>query len=142
MSNLWGLSKTVIGQDCGTDCTDVGNSLAQYWMHIPKTYPNARFGFIDSTGDSVISTFFGFGASNCTGFQAVSAAQYEAGLLDMRTAVGADSNAGLFIYAGTDHTTVVSTYTTRSAPGGDGGTVKFEDWVGSLVTDSVSNVGP
>jgi hypothetical protein len=142
MANLWGLTKTVIGQDCGTDCTDVGNSLAEYWTHIPKTYPNARFGFIDSTGDSVISTFFGFGANNCTGFQTVPAAQYEAGLLGMRTSVAANSNAGLFIYAGTDHTTVVSMYTLRSAPDADGGTVKFEDWVTSLVTDSVSNVGP
>jgi hypothetical protein len=142
MANLWGLTKTVIGQDCGTDCPDVGNALAEYWTHLPKTYPNSRFGFIDSSGDSVISSFFGFGANNCSGFQNVPAAQYEAGLLGMRSAVAANSNAGLFIYSGTDHTTVVSMYTTRSAPDGDGGTVKFEDWVKSLVTDSVTNVGP
>src|SRR4029078_10880988 len=55
IANLFGLTKTVIGQDCGTDCTDVGNDLALYWAHLPKTYPNSRFGFIDSTADSVIS---------------------------------------------------------------------------------------
>lgn len=142
MANLWGLTKTVIGQDCGTDCPDVGNALAEYWIHLPKTFPNSRFGFIDSSGDSVISSFFGFGSNNCGTFKSITPAQYEAGLLDMRSAVSADSNAGLFIYGGTDHTTVVSMYTTRSAPSADGGTVLFEDWVKSLVTDSVTNVGP
>jgi hypothetical protein len=142
MANLWGFTKTVIANDCGSDCTDVGNDLALYWKHLPKTYPSARFGFIDSTGDSTISSFFGFGASNCTGFQKISAAQYEAGLLDMRTAVATNTNAGLFLYAGTDHTTVVLQYTTRTTPDAEGGTVLFEDWVKSLVTDSVTNVGP
>jgi len=142
MANLWGLTKTIIANDCGGDCTDVGNDLALYWTHLPKTFPSARFGFIDSTGDSTISSFFGFGANNCTGFQSVSPAQYEAGLLAMRSAVASNSNAGLFLYGGTDHTTVVAQYTVRTAPGADGGTVRFEDWVQSLVTDSVTNVGP
>ena len=142
MANLWGMTKTVIANDCGTDCNDVANDLALYWAHLPKTFPNARFGFIDSSGDSTISSFFGFGANNCTGFQAVSPSQYEAGLLAMRSAVASNSNAGLFIYGGTDHTTVVLAYTTRTAPAADGGTVKFEDWVHALVTDSVTNVGP
>jgi len=142
IANLFGLTKTVIGQDCGTDCTDVGNDLALYWAHLPKTFPNSRFGFIDSTADSVISSFFGFGANNCTSFKSIAAAQYQAGLLDMRAAVSASSNAGLFLYTGNDHTTVVSMYTTRTAPSADAGTVKFEDWVKSLVTDSVTNVGP
>jgi hypothetical protein len=142
MANLWGLTKTIIANDCGSDCTDVGNDLALYWAHLPKTFPSARFGFIDSTGDSTISSFFGFGANNCTGFMKLSAAQYEAGLLDMRTAVAASSNAGLFLYTGTDHTTLVLQYTTRNAPSADAGTVNFEAWVKALVTDSVTNVGP
>jgi hypothetical protein len=142
LATLFGLTSTVIGQDCGSDCNDPGNDLLLYWAHLPKTYPNARFGFIDSTGDSVIAGFFGFGANNCTGFQALSGAQYEAGLLGMRSAVASYSNAGSFLYSGVDHTTLVAAYTTRTAPGGDGGTVKFEDWVKALVTDSVTNVGP
>ena len=142
MANLFGLTKTVIAQDCGSDCTDVGNDLALYWTHLPKTFPNSRFGFVDSSGDSVISSFFGFGFNNCAGYQALSGAQYEAGLLGMRTAVASYSNAGLFIYTGTDHTTEVLTYTTRQAPGPEAGVIKFEDWVKSLVTDSVTNVGP
>ena len=142
MTTLWGMSSTFIAQDCGTDCSDPGNDLALYWAHLPKTYPGSRFGFIDSTGDSVIAGFFGFGANNCTSYAAVSGAQYEAGLLGMRSAVQSDPNAGLFIYAGVDHTTLLSAYTTRSAPGGDGGTVMFEDWVSALVGGTVSNVGP
>ena len=142
MATLWGLTNTVIGQDCGTDCTDVGNDLALYWTHLPKTYPGARFGFVDSTGDNTIATFFGFGANNCKSFQIVSPSQYEAGLLGMRTAVASNTNAGLFLFGGTDHTSLVAAYTTRTAANADGGTVKLEDWVQSLVTDSVPNVGP
>jgi hypothetical protein len=139
---LWGLTTNFIQQDCGPDCNDPGNDLLLYWEHLPKTYTGSRFGFIDSTGDTVISSFFGFGASNCTSFAALSASQYEAGLLDMRTQVAADSNAGLFIYDGNDHTTVVEAYTTRTAPASDGGTVQFENWVAALVNGSVTNVGP
>ena len=142
ISTLFGLSNTLIAQDCGSDCNDPNNDLLLYWKHLPKTYPNARFGFIDSTGDSVIASFFGFGSNNCTSFAPVSAQQYEAGLLDMRTQVAADTNAGSFIYSGSDHTTLVAAYTTRTAPASDGGTVRFENWVKALVGGSVTNVGP
>lgn len=142
ISTLFGLGGTLIAQDCGSDCNDPNNDLLLYWKHLPKTYPSARFGFIDSTGDSVIASFFGFGANDCTGFAPVSAAQYEAGLLDMRTQVAADPNAGSFIYSGSDHTTLVAAYTTRAAPASDGGTVRFADWVKALVGGTVTNVGP
>jgi Pectinacetylesterase len=142
MTSLWGLSSTFIAQDCGSDCNDPGNDLLLYWKHLPRTYPTNFFGFIDSTGDSVIASFFGFGANNCTSYAAVSAAQYEAGLLDMRSEVASDPNAGLFIYDGVDHTTLLTAYTTRSAPASDGGTVLFEDWVSALVSGNISNVGP
>ena len=137
MSQLWGLSSNVIAQDCGADCNDPSNSLALYWQHLPKTYPSARFGFIDSTGDSVIAGFFGFGANDCAGYAPVGAAQYEAALLDMRSAVASNANAGSFLYAGIDHTTLVAAYTTRASAG-----VRFEYWVTTLVSASVSNVGP
>ena len=115
MSTLWGLTNTFIAQDCGSDCNDPGNDLLLYWEHLPKTFPNARFGFVDSTGDSTISSFFGFGAQNCTAFAATTPQQYEAGLLDMRTQVAADTNAGSFLFAGTSHTSLVSAYTTRTS---------------------------
>lgn len=137
MSTLWGLTNTFIAQDCGSDCNDPGNDLLLYWEHLPKTFPNARFGFVDSTGDSTISSFFGFGAQNCTAFAATTPQQYEAGLLDMRTQVAADTNAGSFLFAGTSHTSLVSAYTTRTSAN-----VKLEDWVTALVTTSVTNLGP
>ncbi len=140
-SSLFGFTST-IAADCGSDCNDQGNDLLLYWEHLPKTYPAARFGFIDSTGDSVISSFFGFGANNCTVVLALNAAQYEAGLLDMRAHVQNDTNAGSFIYQNVDHTTLVAAYTTRTSTASDGGTVRFEDWVNALVTSSVTNVGP
>jgi hypothetical protein len=141
MLTLWGMSKTVIA-DCGSDCSDPGNSLSQYWVHLSKTYPSAPLTFMDSVADGTITNFFGFGATNCTTFQAVTGAAYEAGLLDMRTKVAADSNAGLFLFAGDSHTSLVQAYTTRTAPASDGGTVKLEDWVSAVVGGAVTNVGP
>lgn len=141
MLTLWGMSKTVIS-DCGADCTDPGNSLSQYWVHLAKTYPTIPLAFLDSAADGTITNFFGFGAENCTTFQAVSGAAYEAGLLDMRSKVASDANAGLFLFAGTSHTSLVQAYTTRTAPASDGGTVKLEDWVSAVVGGAVTNVGP
>ncbi|MEO7109024.1 MAG: pectin acetylesterase-family hydrolase [Polyangiaceae bacterium] len=141
MLTLWGMSSTVI-RDCGTDCSDPGNALSQYWVHLPKTYPSVPFTVIDSTGDGVISNFFGFGASNCTTYTAVTPEAYEAAMIDMRTKVSADPSAGLFLFAGTDHTSLVQAYTTRTAPASDGGTAKLEDWVSAVVNGAVTNVGP
>ena len=141
MLGLWGMSKTVIS-DCGSDCSDPGNALSQYWVHLPKTYPNVPFTFLDSTGDGVISSFFGFGASNCGAYAAITPAAYEAAVLDMRTKVASDPNAGLYLFGGSAHTSLVAAYTTRTAPASDGGTIKLEDWVTSVVGGAAPNVGP
>jgi hypothetical protein len=141
MLTLWGMSSGVI-RDCGSDCSDPGNALSQYWVHLSTTYPNVPLAFRDSVADGTITEFFGFGADNCTSFAAVTGAAYEAGLLDMRTKVAADSNAGLFLFAGTSHTSLVQAYTTRTAAASDGGTVKLEDWVSAVVGGVVTNVGP
>jgi hypothetical protein len=138
---LFGLSSTILN-DCGSDCTDPSNDMIAYWKHLPKTYPDRRFGFVDSAADSVISSFFGFGANNCTSFVSIPPATYEAGLLDMRTQVASDPNIGSFLFPGGAHTSIVSAYTTRSAMGGDGGTVLLEQWVNALLAGSVTNVGP
>ena len=138
---LFGLT-SLIASDCGSDCTDPGNDMVAYWKHLPKTYPDRQFGFVDSAGDSVIASFFGYGASNCTAFTPIPSATYEAGLLDMRTQVAAYPNIGSFLFPGTSHTSLVSAYTTRSATGGDGGTVLLEQWVSALVSGTVANVGP
>ena len=141
MLDLWGMSKTVIA-DCGPDCSTPADALSQYWVHLPKTYPNVPFTFLDSVADGTITGFFGFGAENCTTYTKVTGAAYEAGLLDMRSKVATDSNAGLFLFAGTEHTSLVAAYTTRTAPAPDGGTVKLEDWVSAVVGGAAPNVGP
>ncbi len=142
LTALWGLSQTVVGADCGGDCTDPGNDLLLYWEHLPKTYTNVRFGFVDSVNDSVISSFFGYGANNCTAFVPVSKTDYEAAVLDMRAKVQSYPNVGSFLFPGGSHTSLVSAYTTRVAAGLDGGTVKLEDWTSALVGGTVTNVGP
>ncbi len=141
MEQLWGLGATIVS-DCGSDCTDPGNDMIGYWKHLPKTYTDRQFGFLDSAGDSTIAGFLGFGANNCTSFVALSSATYEAGLLDMRTQVASYSNIGLFLFPGAAHTSLVAAYTTRTATAGDGGTVTLEAWVTALLAGSTTNVGP
>jgi len=141
LEQLFGLTNTIL-TDCGSDCSDPANDMILYWKHLPKTYPEGRFGFMDSAGDSVIASFFGFGANNCTGFTAIPPATYEAGLLDARNQVAAYSNIGSFLFPGTAHTSLVASYTTQTAMGGDGGTVLLEDWVTALLGGSATNVGP
>lgn len=138
---LWGMQNTVI-RDCGSDCSDPGNALSQYWVHLAKTYPNAPLAFLDSTDDATITQFFGFGAENCTNFAQLDGGVFTAGLLDMRTKVATDPNAGLFLFQGTAHTSLVQAYTTRTATQSDGGTQKLEDWVTAIVGGTVTNVGP
>lgn len=140
-TTLWGMGGTVLA-DCGSDCSDPGNALNQYWTHLAKTYPSAPLGFLESTGDGVISNFLGFGADNCTSFAATTPEAFEAALLAMRSEVAGDPNAGLFLFAGTDHTSIVDAYTIRTAPAVDGGTVKLESWLTGLLNGDVQNIGP
>jgi hypothetical protein len=94
--------------------------------------------------DGTISQFYGFGASNCTGFTQLTAAQFGGGLLDIRTQLSTFSNFGEFLFPGTDHTTTQNAnFYTRTAGNGDGGTpVLMTDWVASLLAGTATNPGP
>ncbi|HEX7665246.1 MAG TPA: pectin acetylesterase-family hydrolase, partial [Polyangiaceae bacterium] len=140
--SLWGLGSTLI-DDCGADCSDQGNALIGYWTHLGKTYPSAHFGLVESVADATISGFYGFGENDCSGgFSSETPADFEKGLLDQRAAVASYSNMGSFLFPGTDHTSLSSTYTTRTAGADAGAGVVLEDWVTALVGGSVTNAGP
>jgi hypothetical protein len=139
---LWGLDKTVIA-DCGADCQGSHNYQLIGTKQAAKTYPQRRFGLIDSVADNTIRGFLGFGAANCTSFAQLSAEDYQAGLLDIRTQLAPYPNFGSFFFAGTAHTSIAGdTLDTRSATSGDAGTVKLSDWVTAFVGGTVTDVGP
>lgn len=134
----WSLDKTILA-DCGSDCSDTSHALIDFMKHIAKTYPTVRMGLIDSTGDSVITQFFGFGDSNCTAYAALTAQTFTAGLQDIRTQLASTSNFGTFVFQGTDHTTIETAANFDSRTSAN---VKLTSWVTQLLGGTVTNVGP
>jgi hypothetical protein len=164
--NLWGFDKTLL-KDCGADCSDLGTFPLDFAKHVGKAYPNVPLGLIESTDDGVITSFFGFGANNCTAAlpSPPSAATFTAGLAAVQTALQGYPNFGSFIFGepgaanATQHTSLGQDSTFQNedtsavdtllsaADGGtsaaDGGArIKLVDWVTQLVGGKTSNVGP
>jgi hypothetical protein len=138
---LWGLDKTLLS-DCGSDCTNPATYYLDYAKHIGRTYPNAPFGLIEASQDAVISLFFGFGTNNgaddCNGsvLTSESGSQFTAGLLDVRAKLAGNPKFGSFFFDGTDHTSLIQAFDTRTTDG-----VKLADWVKQILSGTVTNVG-
>ena len=150
ISTLWGLDQGVIA-DCGADCQEDGSADTtghfgiNVMKHIAKKYPNRNFGLIEATADFTISSFFGFGAENCTTFLAPTPPQFTAGLLDIRAQMAAYPNFGTFYFTSQDHTSYEGQLDTRVAGGdldGGGPAVNLSDWTTSMVNGTVTNAGP
>lgn len=109
---VWGLDDTFL-KDCGAACPKQDDYVYD-WMHfLMGKYTKGPFapkfmgGLISWTGDSIISTFYGFGANDCTASAPIplSSAQFEAGLLEFRSDVQAQTDQfGTYFAGGTDHT--------------------------------------
>jgi hypothetical protein len=133
----WNLDATLLA-DCGADCADNTNFLLDYGRHVVSTHAGRKQGLIESTDDGTITLFFGFGKNNCAGFGALTATEFDAGLVDIRNALANEPSFGTFYFAGTDHTSLSSgTYYTRAAGG-----VNLTSWVGDLLDGGISDVGP
>jgi hypothetical protein len=143
-SSLWGFDQTIL-KVCGAACPDPTNYTLDAANHVATLYPNVPFGLVEDTADEVITLFFGFGASNCSGLTPLSEDTFTAGLLDVRMKLASHPNVGGFIFKGTTHTSIggatLDTVTTNAPD--DAGTVKLSDWIATLVnTGTVTNVGP
>jgi hypothetical protein len=134
----WGLDKTVQA-DCGTDCQDASHLLIDFQKHVVRTYPDDSFGLVDSTGDWVISAFFGYGNDDCAGFALLPAATFTAGLQDIRAHMADQINFGTFVFSGTDHTTLLDSTTFDTRKTAD---MTLTSYIASLIAGQVSNVGP
>jgi hypothetical protein len=145
---LWGFDKSFLAT-CGADCAgdaggfDTANFAIDLMSHLGKKYPTRTFGLLDSTADSTISEFFGFGASDCTSFAPLLEGSFTAGLLDVRAQMSFDSHFGSFYFKGSQHTSLVSALDTRNGGGTDGGTaVPLHQWFTQMVAGTATNVGP
>lgn len=139
---IWGFESTIL-RDCGTACPDPNNFAVDWSMFLAKKYARAKAGVISASADSVISLFYGFGANECTALIPVSlsAADFEAGLMDFRTTIQGATNFGTFYIDSTNHTWIGgddSFYNTTV----DG--VRLVDWVRDLIegTNAPAHVGP
>ncbi len=137
-SQTWGLDKTVQA-DCGDDCPDTSHLLIDYLKHVSKSYPNIPFSLVDSTGDWVISVFFGYGDNDCTDLAVLPEATFTAGLQDLRSQMAGQINFGAYVFSGTDHTTLLDSMTFDSRVAAD---TKLTDYIARLLDGQVSNVGP
>lgn len=157
--NVWGFQNTVL-KDCGSACTNPKDWTYDFVQFLLDKYakgPNAgKFmaGLVSASGDAIISTFFGFGANNCTTSVpiAMSGSKFEAGLLDLRTTVKAQTTRfGTFYYGSTSHTTLMldsgmqmpgvgllgGLYVTKV------GGVKLTDWIRDLLDHKpATHIGP
>lgn len=138
ITDLWRLDQTIVAE-CGADCANIDHLMFDLTQHALSAYSATPVGLLESTGDSVISWFFGFGANDCTGTQNMGAQTFAEGLTDLRQKLSAYSNFGTFVFSGTDHTSLEaqSSLDTRQAAG-----AKLTDYISQLIAGQVTNVGP
>lgn len=158
-SAVWGFTNSVL-KDCGASCPTPGSFVSSWTQFLIDKYakgPDAQkfmAGLISSTGDAIISNFFGFGANDCTSATPVplTSSQFEAGLMDIRFSTQSQTDRfGTFYYDSTAHTTLISdTGQQTTGVGLLGGLydtqvngVKLTDWIRDLLAHKqAANVGP
>ena len=140
-STTWGFDKSVL-QDCGADCDGPGDYSLPYSIHVAKKFPNHMGGLIETTGDVVITGFYGFGANDCTGsfFTAIPQDTFRMGLLDYRaTIMELDGDLGTFFIEGNQHTWLAANSFYEFEVGG----VRMIDWFTDIVEGTAAaHVGP
>lgn len=158
---VWGFDSTFLA-DCGGACPKKDDYVYDWIRFIVAKYANgtkganaSKFmgGLLSWTGDGIIGGFYGYGSNNCSGSNtALSAAVFEAGLLDFREMVTAQTGAfGTYFASGTSHTFLLSD-SNGLTQGGNfiGGLydtqvngVKLVDWVANLLAHkAATQVGP
>jgi hypothetical protein len=158
-SSVWGFTNSIL-KDCGAACPGPGNFVSAWTQFLIDKYAKGagaqKFmaGLISATGDSIISSFFGFGANGCTSSTPVplSGSQFEAGLMDIRFSTQTQTDRfGTFYYDSTAHTTLIlDTGQQTTGVGLLGGLydtqvngTKLTDWIRDLLDHKqAAQVGP
>lgn len=156
---VWGFDSTFL-KDCGASCPTSNDYVFDWMDYLMKKYTKGPFaskfmgGLISWTGDSIISSFYGFGANNCNTAVPVplSSAKFEAGLLEFRGKVqGQTSSFGTYYASGGSHTfLMMDSSGVIQGIGPLGGLydtqvngVKLVDWIRDLLDHKqTAHVGP
>jgi hypothetical protein len=135
---LWNLAST-LPKDC-TACTGPnGGGLVNYVPYLAQKWPDSRLGLVSSTRDAVISTFYGYGAQNCTQAVPLSGAEYAAGLGVLRDQyLSTEPTWGSYFIDSTQHTWLLGPGFYLTEVGG----VKLTQWMRDLLNGAPSHVGP
>jgi hypothetical protein len=150
--SVWGFPNTVL-RDCGGACQSPDDFISDYVQFLVTKYAKGvhadRFmaGLVSATGDSVMSTFFGYGANDCSTLSPLGAPQFEAGLLELRYTLKPQTDRfGTFFFGASSHTTLIM----DSGSGAIGGLydtqasgVKLTSWIRDLLAHTqATHVGP
>jgi hypothetical protein len=112
LRKVWGLDNTFLAS-CGAACPTPDDYVYDWMTYLLGKYGSGPLstkfmgGLVSWTGDAIISTFYGFGANDCTSSVPIpiAAPAFEAGLLDFRSKVQAQTPLfGTYFAGGTDHT--------------------------------------
>jgi hypothetical protein len=134
--DVWGVDVS-IPQDCTTCFNPDGGGLSNYLSFIQGKYPNASKGLISSHEDMVISSFFGFGANDCSALFP-SFPNFEEALYDLRDNVLTGPDIGTYFKTGNTHTYLSKQdYYTLEVDG-----VLLVDWVADVMAGTPSHVAP
>jgi hypothetical protein len=137
----WGLDGSIL-RDCGGDCPRRDDFMVAYTLHVARAYPERLGGLIETTADSVITLFFGYGAGDCTGslLTPLPAADFTAGLLEYRAILQDEgANLGTYYIDGDTHTWLASDALYARTTDG----VRLIDWVADIVQGrGAAHVGP
>ena len=138
---VWGFDRSFLA-DCGDDCPNPNDYAVDYMKHVAAKYPDKLSGLIETTGDSVITLFYGFGNNDCMSIFPLPVPEetFRAGLLDFRAISMGLGSFGTYFIPGTVHTWLrdETFYTQTSADG-----VKLVDWYRDIVEGrAAAHVGP
>lgn len=135
----WGFDNSIL-KDCGADCPNNNDYVMDFALHLGKKFYGRPSGLIETTGDGIITFFYGFGANNCGVAASLSATTFTAGLMDFRAQISnVDPAFGTFYITGTEHTWLGGGSLYTQTTGG----VALIDWVANIVNGvGAPHVGP
>jgi len=137
----WGFDDSLLA-DCGADCPNPNDYSIPFTLHIAKKFPDRMGGLIETTGDTVISLFYGYGTGDCTGnfLTSLPPETFSAGLLDYRATIqGIDAKLGTYFISGTQHTWLAGGSIYTQTTGG----VRMIDWITDIIEGTAAaHVGP
>ncbi|PRP97325.1 Pectinacetylesterase [Enhygromyxa salina] len=134
--DVWNVDPS-LPQDCAECFGADGGGLYNYLTYVQENYPNAPKGLISSHDDSTISSFFGFGANECTAILP-SFNNFQEALYDLRDNVLIGPEFATYFKTGSSHTYLSkSDYYTLSVNG-----VLLVDWVADVIAGDTAHVAP